>query len=78
MIGDLKNVIFFSNPPIFNFEKIIIFKACKSGKIEVKGIDVAQPIWLSGCPVKCHFNVKNTKMHLQQLNDLFQDSLTTI
>jgi hypothetical protein len=27
--------------------------------IDVKGMDVAQPIWLSGCPIKGHFRVKN-------------------
>ena len=24
-------------------------------------MDVAQPIWLSGCPTKSHFSAKNTK-----------------
>ena len=60
-IGDFKKCNFFKST---NFEKIIRLKACKSGKIEAKDIDVAQPIWFSGCPVKCHFNAKSTKMHL--------------
>jgi hypothetical protein len=40
---------------------ILHFGTCKSGKIDAKGMDVAKPIWLSGCPGKGHFNSKNTK-----------------
>ena len=36
---------------IFHFEKVLDL---------AKGIDVAQPIWLSGCPEKGHFSAKNT------------------
>ena len=30
------------------------------GLIDAKGIDMAQPIWLSGCTTKYHFSAKNT------------------
>ena len=30
------------------------------GLIDAKGINVTQPIWLSGCPTKYHFSAKNT------------------
>ena len=43
---------------IYHFEKIIKFKASKSGKIDSKGMDVAQPLWLSGCPEKGRFSAK--------------------
>ena len=28
-------------------------------KIDVKGVDVAQPLWLSSRPVEGHFSAKN-------------------
>ena len=31
----------------------------KIGWIDAKGMDVAQPIWLSGCPTKGNFSAKN-------------------
>ena len=34
-------------------------KACTSEKIDSKGMDVAQPLWLSGCPTKAHFSAKD-------------------
>ena len=49
--GGLKNAIF-SSPPILN---IFLPKFQGSGlikKIDAKGMDVAEPIWLSDCP-KC-------------------------
>ena len=45
---------------IYHFEKIIKFIASKSGKIDSKGMDVAQPLWLSGCPEKGHGGAKMT------------------
>ena len=30
-------------------------------QIDMKGMDVAQPIWLLGCPTKCRISAKNTK-----------------
>ena len=29
--------------------------------IEAKGMDVSQPLWLSGCPIKGHFRAKRAK-----------------
>jgi hypothetical protein len=40
-------------------EQFLIFKACNSEKNVAKDIDVAQPIWLSGCSEKGHFIAKN-------------------
>ena len=43
-IGRLKKMSFFQihQFSIFRFEKVIKFKACKSGKIDTKGMNVAQ------------------------------------
>ena len=58
---DSKNVIF-SNPPILNifspkFQGVVLGLI---GQIDAKGIDEAQPIWLSGCPEKGLFIAKNS------------------
>ena len=37
----------------------------KIGLIDAKDIDVAQPIWLSGCPMKVHFRAKFPLLRLQ-------------
>jgi hypothetical protein len=42
------------------------------GLIDAKGINVAQPIWLSSCPTKGVKQAKNAFL------DLLSDSLTTI
>ena len=42
-------------------KKITRFSLLKMWRIDVKGRDVAQPIWLSGCFEKTHFIAKNYK-----------------
>ena len=59
-IGGLK-ICHFSNLPIFNdvlpnFQGLV---SLKMWQIDAKDMDVAQPVWLSGCPIKGHFRAKN-------------------
>ena len=42
-------------------EQFLQFKACKSGKIDTIGIEVAQQIKLSGCSAKGYFTTKSAK-----------------
>ena len=60
-IGRLKKMSFFQihQFSIFRFEKVIKFKACKSGKIDSKDMNVAQLLWLSGSPEKGNFTTKS-------------------
>ena len=53
LIGD--ETIFFSKPPILNifspkFQGLVLGQV---QYIDANGINVAQPIWLSGCPMQC-------------------------
>ena len=42
-------------------EQFLQFKACKAGKIDTIGIEVAQQIKLSGCQTKGYFTTKSAK-----------------
>ena len=42
-------------------EQFLKFKACKAGKIDAIGIEVAQQMKLSGCPTKGYFTTKSAK-----------------
>ena len=56
-------------------EQSLKFKACKSKKNDAMGMDVAQPIWLSGCTEKGHLqSAKNTRNASLALN--FQLKIT--
>ena len=50
----------------------------KIGLIDAKDIDVAQPIWLSGCPMKVHFRAKFPLLRLDsnsRPNDSINDKI---
>ena len=71
----------FSKPTNFPFsilKKLLKSEACKSGKIEAKGMDGAQPIWLSGCPEKGNFIAKNTNSALLRLKLSFSGQLALL
>ena len=42
-------------------EQFLQFKACKAGKIDAIGIEVALQMKLSGCPTKGYFSAKSAK-----------------
>ena len=46
----------------------------KIGLIDAKNIDVAQPIWLSGCPMKVHFRAfrLQTRTHDQMIQSMIK------
>ena len=54
----------FTNIQFTIMEQFLQFKACKSGKIDTIGIEVAQQIKLSGCPTKGHLTTKNAFLAL--------------
>jgi len=54
----------FTNIQFTIMEQFLQFKACKSGKIDTIGIEVAQQIKLAGCPTKCYFTTKNAFLAL--------------
>ena len=58
-IMDSTTIIFQNHKSLtFHLKKIMRFSSWKSGKINAKGMDMAQPIWLSGCSKKGLFITK--------------------
>ena len=49
---------FFFNPTNIQFSISNNFKACKSEINDAKLMDVAQPVWFSGCPQKGNFSAQ--------------------
>ena len=48
----------FFNPTNIQFSISNNFKACKSEINDAKLMDVAQPVWFSGCPQKGNFSAQ--------------------
>ena len=61
----------FTNIQFTILEQFLQFKACKSGKIDAIGIEVAQQIKLSGCPTKGYFTTKSAKNAFLVLKEPF-------
>ena len=59
--GRLKKLSFSTSPKAEQFRQNFMDWLGIVGLIDAKGINVTQPIWLSGCPMEAQKMAKNTK-----------------